>query len=201
MIIEPTGSAKQPSRLIGPLPQRRQSDGRPGLRSVAAPTAVDIQGLPGDIAGGVAGQVQQRTVELVGPGWATSRRVARRSPVAGRGGLASPQGLPPRPDHAGPVGPGPGGRAGPRSRGNHRLHHRWVAAGPEEATGHRRCRDRPGTGRLVLVPGRHGRLNRPGFGSHQTGVPQPGQVREFAEHPDPGVGHHTGSISRHFDPP
>ena len=68
----------------------------------------------------------------------------------------------PGPDHAGPVGPGAGGRPGPRSRGQPPAAsplggvHR-----PEEAAGRRERRDRPGAGRLVLVAGRHGRLTVP----------------------------------------
>ena len=82
-----------------------------------------------------------------------------RPPAAGRGGLAPPQGVPPRPDHAGPLGPGTGGGPGPRPRGQSPVAsplggvHR-----PEEAAGHRERRHRPGTGRLVLVAGRPGRL-------------------------------------------
>ena len=50
-----------------------------------------------------------------GPGVDHQDREHPRPPAAGRGGLAPPQGVPARPDPAGPVGPGAGGGPGPRS--------------------------------------------------------------------------------------
>lgn len=43
---------------------------------MAAPAAVDLQGLPGDVAGGIAGREQQRTVEFVGSGGRPSGALA-----------------------------------------------------------------------------------------------------------------------------
>ena len=87
-----------------------------------------------------------------------------RTPAAGRGGLASPQVLPqPEQGHAGPLGPGHPGGAGPRAcREPPAAPPVGAAAGPEEEDRHRQRRGRPRARRLVLVPGRHGRLTTAG---------------------------------------
>ena len=82
--------------------------------------------------------------------------------LLGRGRLASSPALPhPRREDEGQVGAGTGSGPGPRTR---RPPAAAPAVGPlhraQEGARGRQRRDRPRAGRLVLVPGRHGRLTR-----------------------------------------
>jgi hypothetical protein len=75
----------RPARTIRALTQRGRArrdalpprGDRPPWQSAAGPPAVYVQGLPGDVAGGVGGQEQQRPAEFPGPGRAAQRRVGR----------------------------------------------------------------------------------------------------------------------------
>ena len=64
------------------------------------------------------------------------------------------RGVPAREDDAGPVGPGPGRRPGPRRCGEPAAAPAVAEVPrPQEARHHRHRRDRPRAGRLVLVTG------------------------------------------------
>lgn len=88
------------------------------------------------------------------------RQLARPSP-AGRGGVASPFQLPRWRRHAAPLGAGLVSRKSPR-RSRQPTTPRPLGAlhRTPQTTQHRHHRRRPRTRRLVLVVGRHGRLNR-----------------------------------------
>ena len=82
-----------------------------------------------------------------------------RPPVAGRGRLAPPTPLPPRADHAGPLGPGRPGGQDPRPRRQPPTPPTLAGIDrPQETARDRQRRRGPRTGRLVLVPSDPGRL-------------------------------------------
>src|SRR5689334_18748239 len=98
--------------LRTPTMRENQPPGAKPGRLPGGPAAIDDEGVPGDVAGGVAGQEQQRAVELVGAGGASHRGV-RVDPgdlvgvaqvAAGRGGKPGRgDGVDPYPS-AGPLG-------------------------------------------------------------------------------------------------
>ena len=92
----------------------------------------------------------------------TKGRQQPRPAAAGRGRLAPPAPIPRRQDPARPVGAGTSRRPGPRRPGQPPAPRPLgEVRAPGETQRHRRRRDRPRAGRMVLVPGGHGLTNIP----------------------------------------